>query len=363
MRHVTIGDDSQDHRSSISSALVDHFLLVDDAACGIRLSHQRALELSRLFAGVGGDTGCLCGVWAYKRGGSLLWPRLWCLLAFISPSTPERECRVGFRVAGSCFWSRSCGPNFAVVLPVYSFVASAPVWFLLQPRDFINSHQLVVGLSALILGLLVVHPPMEVPAFRAVAETADGAGKGWFPLLFVTIACGAVSGFHGLVSSGTTAKQIRRESDAKSIGYGAMLGEGTLALVATLAATAGFAVVADSGWEGHFASWSRPTGLRRNWVLVQGSGVPWGAWGFPIMSAPWWCCLVISCATPAGYSDPDSKVLWFKSWQKSPSLPKNRYLAVILGRRWHFLAASPKGPGSGAWYWPVFGAGINCLLG
>src|SRR5690606_3627017 len=119
---------------------------------------------------------------------------------------------------------------WVVALLAYSFVASVlPVWTLLQPRDYINSHQLLVGLVALIAGIVIARPEITAPAFNLAP---DGAPS-WFPFLFVTIACGAISGFHGLVSSGTTSKQIACATDARLVGYGGMLGEGTLALIAT----------------------------------------------------------------------------------------------------------------------------------
>lgn len=151
-----------------------------------------------------------------------------------------------------------------ILLFIYSAIASLlPVWFLLQPRDYINSHQLFVGLALLFLGLFVAHPVVDAPAFRPSGEGAPSI----FPLLFVTIACGAISGFHGLVSSGTTSKQIKRMSDARLIGYGGMLGEGTLALASTLAAVAGIALVTncklpsvgfvdDLSWAVYYDSWA-----------------------------------------------------------------------------------------------------------
>jgi carbon starvation protein len=140
--------------------------------------------------------------------------------------------------------------SWIILLFVYAFVASVlPVWLLLQPRDFINSHQLFVGLGIMYLGLFILHPPMVAPAINLEVE----GGLPWFPFLFITIACGAVSGFHGLVGSGTTSKQINNISDARMIGYGAMLGEGSLGLMSVLASTAGFATLA--AWKGHYSSW------------------------------------------------------------------------------------------------------------
>ena len=140
-----------------------------------------------------------------------------------------------------------------VLLLAYAGVASVlPVWILLQPRDYINSHQLLVGLSALIVGILVAHPTIQAPAFNSAPTGAPM----WFPFLFVTIACGAISGFHGLVSSGTTSKQIACAPDARAIGYGGMLGEGTLALISTLAVSAGLA-----NWADHYATWHQASSL------------------------------------------------------------------------------------------------------
>ena len=111
----------------------------------------------------------------------------------------------------------------------YSFIASVlPVWLLLQPRDYINSHQLVTGLAILSAGLLVSQPAVVAPAVNWAPEGAPSL----IPFLFVTIACGAISGFHGLVSSGTTSKQLEKMTHARPIGYGAMLAEGFLGLMA-----------------------------------------------------------------------------------------------------------------------------------
>ena len=121
--------------------------------------------------------------------------------------------------------------SWIIILMVYVYIASTlPVWTLLQPRDFINSYQLLLGLAILYLGLFITNP--EITAPTANPEATDAS---WFPLLFITIACGAISGFHGLVSSGTTAKQLDKETDARFVGYLGAIGEGTLALITILA--------------------------------------------------------------------------------------------------------------------------------
>ena len=125
------------------------------------------------------------------------------------------------------------------LLLVYALIASIlPVWLLLQPRDYINSFQLYLGLILILLGLLVWHPPITTAAYRTIAS-AQGDSLPIWPFLFITIACGAVSGFHNLVSSGTTARQISSEKDARVIGYGAMLMEGFLAVLVILACVVG----------------------------------------------------------------------------------------------------------------------------
>ena len=138
---------------------------------------------------------------------------------------------------------------WVLVLYVYAFIASRiPVWVLLQPRDYINSHQLFIALGVIGLGLVIGLDTIEAPAIN----TGLPAGSpSFFPFLFVTIACGAISGFHSLVSSGTTSKQLAKESDARHVGYLGAIGEGALALGSILAVTAG---VAASGVDANFAS-------------------------------------------------------------------------------------------------------------
>ena len=129
--------------------------------------------------------------------------------------------------------------TWTILLFIYSGIASLiPVWILLQPRDYINSHQLIVGLSLIFFSIFLIQPKIIAPAITNLDK-----GPPIIPFLFVTIACGAISGFHGLISSGTTSKQVNKMKDARMIGYGATLGEGSLALAATIAAIAGLSFV------------------------------------------------------------------------------------------------------------------------
>ena len=169
--------------------------------------------------------------------------------------------------------------GWVILLFVYGFFASVlPVWVLLQPRDYINSHQLFVALGIIFLGILLTNPPVIAPAIN---DRLPADAPGWFPLLFVTIACGAISGFHGLVASGTSSKQLDKETDARYVGYGGALGEGTVALTSILATTAGFAVFAGiDGWHAHYATWAQASAgattafVNGIGVLAEGVGIP-----------------------------------------------------------------------------------------
>ena len=132
---------------------------------------------------------------------------------------------------------------WTLILLAYCFVASVlPVWVLLQPRDYINSHQLLVAMALLIAGLAVASltgAANLAESAPAIASEPPADAPPILPFLFITIACGAVSGFHCLVSSGTSSKQIACETDARAVGYGAMLLEGGLAVLVILACCAG----------------------------------------------------------------------------------------------------------------------------
>ena len=156
---------------------------------------------------------------------------------------------------------------WVILLLAYAYIASTlPVQTLLQPRDYINSHQLMVAMVLLALGILVAHPTMVAPAMNFEPK---GAPPIW-PMIFVVIACGAISGFHSLVSSGTTSKQCHYETDSLAIGYGGMLLEGMLATFVIVACGAGLALGLTKGGETftgiaafnqNYASWGAAAGL------------------------------------------------------------------------------------------------------
>src|SRR4051794_33577758 len=131
-------------------------------------------------------------------------------------------------------------PQITIAIAIYGFVASVlPVWMLLCPRDYLSSYMKLGTIAALVIGTIVVAPHIYAPA---VSQFAGGGGPiipgKLFPFVFITIACGAISGFHALIGSGTTPKMLDRESDARRIGYGAMLCEGLVGCVALIAVCA-----------------------------------------------------------------------------------------------------------------------------
>ncbi|MFA6940508.1 MAG: carbon starvation protein A [Clostridiaceae bacterium] len=123
-------------------------------------------------------------------------------------------------------------PTWIIIVFIYLFLASiTPMWLLMQPRDYLSSFLLIGMIVGAVLGVIVARPTMNLAAFNGF----NVGGKALFPTLFVTIACGAVSGFHSLVSSGTSSKQVQNEKDMLGIGFGAMLIESLLAVIALVA--------------------------------------------------------------------------------------------------------------------------------
>jgi carbon starvation protein len=151
---------------------------------------------------------------------------------------------LGKPLAASSFgaWFTLSREQLIVAMGAYGFIASVlPVWMLLCPRDYLSSFMKIGTIAFLVLAVMIVNPVLQMPA---VTDFAAGGGPiipgPLFPFAFITIACGAISGFHALISSGTTPKMINRESDIRPIGYGAMLIEGLVGVVSLIAATAMF---------------------------------------------------------------------------------------------------------------------------
>ena len=210
----------------------------------------------------------LLGYLIYKKGANIMTWSIYAVLAmyicvFLGPYLPFKMPAIA-GIPPTGVWT--------IILLAYGFIASIlPVTTLLQPRDFINSHQLVIAMALLILGVLFAAfgGNLEIVA-PAVQMTPAKAPPMW-PFLFITIACGAISGFHALVSSGTSAKQVRNEKDALFVGYGSMLMEGSLATLVIIAVAAGIGMgyttkagetlTGVAAWTTHYASWASAAGL------------------------------------------------------------------------------------------------------
>ncbi|MBW8050338.1 MAG: carbon starvation protein A [Cytophagales bacterium] len=188
----------------------------------------------------------LIGRWVYKRKGNLLIPSLIALVLLYA------MIYIGYlypvRLPEYLWFGGSEVLTWIVFLMIYGFIASTlPVWVLLQPRDYINSHKLIIGLAVIYLAIFIAQPVIDAPVINF---TENPNPQPWFPFLFITIACGAISGFHALVASGTSSKQLKNIKDARYVGYGAMMGEAGLAIAATIAVAAGFANA--EAWQHHY---------------------------------------------------------------------------------------------------------------
>jgi len=266
-----------------------------------------------------------------------------------------------------------------LLLFIYSAIASLlPVWLLLQPRDYLNSHQLMVGLFLIYAGIFIAQPSIEAPMIRS----SENGGPSIFPLLFVTVACGAISGFHGLIASGTTSKQISDIKHTKLIGYGSMLGEGTLALASTIAAVAGISLVKNCSlpsigyvenlsWDIYYDNWAHAA-TNKATAFVLGGGALIESLGISaILSQTITAVLVISFA--ATTLDTATRVQRFIITEVGKSAKievlSNRYFSTILAILPALLLTLGNivDPISGqkiklGWaLWPIFGASNQML--
>ncbi|MEW5735121.1 MAG: carbon starvation protein A [Thermodesulfobacteriota bacterium] len=186
----------------------------------------------------------------------------------------------------------SLGPKgvmavWCLIITAYCLLAAdAPMWLLLQPRDFISSVKLLVGMALGFAGILFIHPVLSAPFGP---ESFAPQGKPVWPILFIMVACGAISGFHSLVASGTTARQLSRESDGKIIAFGGMITEGALALLVTMLVAGGLKWgSAPAGVTGDAANLYFQTALAKNWIVAFGHGFGHlvGALHIPLVTAP-----------------------------------------------------------------------------
>ncbi len=253
--------------------------------------------------------------------------------------------------------------EWKIILLIYSLTASIlPVWLLLQPRDYVNSLLLYLGLLSIFAGFFVLRPDFVAPAVQTHPPNAPPL----FPFVFIVIACGAISGFHGLVSSGTTAKQINRETDACLIGYGGMIAESLLGLTSVLACTAGF--LTRDLWLQHYQDWNSAQGLGPNMeAFINGSALFLSQLGVPLDLAKTFVALVaISFALTT--LDSATRLLRFNISEMAETirtpLLANRYVGSILAVftitffAFHQLDGKP----AGLALWQLFGT-TNQVLG
>ena len=258
----------------------------------------------------------------------------------------------------------SANANWIIILFIYASIASMlPVWVLLQPRDFINGMQLFVGLFLLYGAVFLSLPDISAPAFNDMM-TEDAPSL--VPLLFVTIACGAVSGFHGIVSSGTSSKQLDKETDARFVGYFAALGEGSLALI-TIVAVSGAALAASPEiWHEIYDKY----GTAGAGTFIQGGAqMITNGWGIPVSVTT--TLLATMVALFAG-TTMDSGVRLqryiIQEWGEIYGIPlfKKGFAATLIAVTCCLLLAFGAGgaPGSGGLsIWPLFGSTNQILAG
>lgn len=307
------------------------------------------------------------GFLVYKRRVKLFWPSIIGLLLlftfiFLGAKFPLPLSETMLGLPSPAWW--------VIIMLLYGAIASRlPVWTLLQPRDYINSHMLFLGLIILYLGLFIGRPDFVAPMFNT---NVPAGTPPILPLLFVTIACGAISGFHGLVSSGTSSKQLNQETDARFVGYFGAVGEGMLALAAIMATAAGFATF--EAWSEHYGSWASAS-AGGTAAFVTGAGSFLANLGIsPIIATTFISIMVVA----------------FAATTLDTSMRLQRFILSEIGEQYHVkplknanfstiiallscialaFLADPSNPGAGGMVlWPLFGttnqltAGLSLLI-
>ncbi len=357
------------------------------------------------------------GYWVHRRGGGLLAPSI-IALGVLYGAIYVGAYHLPLQVPAQ--WSQSIAETLGVdpawtspvvlwtsVLMVYCFFASVlPVWSLLQPRDYINSHQLVLALAMLLFGLLIASLTgkadlaTSAPAVVDVDVLKVAGAPPIVPFLFITIACGAVSGFHCLVSSGTSSKQVACETDALSVGYGAMLLEGMLAVLVILACCAGVGmgkfdratidgggyhyvakvtsdgrpVTGNAAWNERYnptIGWSKFNLSHKVGAFVEGGANFLSAIGLPLkMAIGIMAVLVASFA--ATTLDTATRLQRYVTQELGSTLGikplTNKYVATAFALTCGFSVAIIRGPNGtpgtgGLLLWPLFGATNQLLAG
>jgi len=264
----------------------------------------------------------------------------------------------------SLFGWELTAPLWTYLLLGYALAATLlPVWVLLQPRDYLNSFQLFLGMGLLLTGAVMGGFTLSAPAFNP----APAGAPPMFPLLFITIACGAVSGFHSLVASGTTVRQLDRQSHALPIGYGGMLTEGLLATLALLAVAAGLG----NEWQARYPDWLT-AGKSALANFVHGAGALVSAVGVPLALAK-----VFVATVAVGFAlttlDTGARLIRYnlqelgRAWRITPLVNPTLSTLLAVGLIGFFALLKAPDPVTGelksvgALLWQLFGASNQLL--
>jgi len=264
----------------------------------------------------------------------------------------------------SLFGWELTAPLWTYLLLGYALAATLlPVWVLLQPRDYLNSFQLFLGMGLLLTGAVMGGFTLSAPVYNP----APAGAPPMFPLLFITIACGAVSGFHSLVASGTTVRQLDRQSHALPIGYGGMLTEGLLATLALLAVAAGLG----NEWQARYPDWLT-AGKSALANFVHGAGALVSAVGVPLALAK-----VFVATVAVGFAlttlDTGARLIRYnlqelgRAWRITPLVNPTLSTLLAVGLIGFFALLKAPDPVTGelksvgALLWQLFGASNQLL--
>ncbi len=315
----------------------------------------------------------LLGQWIYKKKKDALWPSIIAVLIMYLTVVIGVYFPVDLKVLFGISAKSALISWIVIVLLFDAWLASSlPVQTLLQPRDFINSHQLLIAMLLLSLGVIVAHPQIVAPAYNPAAK---GAPPIW-PFIFVVIACGAISGFHSLVSSGTSSKQCDSEGCSLFLGYGSMLMEGALSTLVIVAVAAGIGIglTGENGeiftgvaaFNHHYSSWEAAAGLgSKLGAFVQGSANMIQSIGIPIKIAlAVMAVFIVSFAatTVDSATRIQSYVVVELSNAYNFKFLARRQIATLFAVITAAALAFYDGSGKGAMkLWPLFGS-VNQLL-
>jgi carbon starvation protein len=258
----------------------------------------------------------------------------------------------------------SANASWIVILFIYAAIASMlPVWVLLQPRDYVNGLQLFIGLFLLYGGVVLSTPDISAPAFN-LSTAADAPSI--IPLLFVTIACGAVSGFHGIVASGTSSKQLNNEKDARFVGYFAAIGEGLLALITIVVVTGTTFAASTRLWHEHYHEFGAGGAAA---FIKSGAATLSQGWGLaPALAETLLATMLVLFAGTTMDSGVRLQRYIIQEWGDIYRLPllRNGIVATFIAVAACLLLAFGAGGSSGAGgmiIWPLFGATNQMLAG